>query len=105
MTVRDEVRDALEHMVALRNARPEPVPLDVRDIGPAETPFDLVAVDGSYSFFYNLGSMWLAVARAAAIPYTLGEDGFHPRPPVIVDRAILVSVWEDIVQRQSELHR
>ena len=106
MTVRDEVRDALEHMVALRNARPEPVPLDVRDIRPAEAPFDLVAVDGSYSFFYNLGSMWLAVARAAAVRYELTDKGFRMRPPpVLVDKAILVSTWEDVVAKQDEMHQ
>ena len=105
MTVRDELRSELTRMFEFRDARQEPVPMDVRNIPTAETPLDLWAVDGSYSFLWNLGSMWLAVARAAAIPYALAENGFHPRPPVIVDRAILVSVWEDVVQKQSDLHR
>lgn len=105
MTVRDELRDALSVMVKFRDAARDLESLDIRPIRPADRPADLVAVDGSYTFLYNLGSMWLAVARAAAIPYTLGTDGFHPRPPLIVDRAIVVSVWEDIVQRQSDLHR
>ena len=105
MSVRDEMRDAVNLMVRFRDAKTEPEALDIRPIKAAETPVDLVAVDGSYTFLYNLGSMWLAVARAAAIPYALGEDGFHPRPPVVVDRAIVVSVWEEVVQRQSELHR
>jgi len=105
VTVRDELRDALNLMVRYRDAGQEAEALDIRPIRPAETPADLVAVDGSYTFVYNLGSMWLAVARAAAIPYTLNEGGFHPRPPVIVDRAIVVSVWEDVVAKQDELHR
>ena len=105
MTVLDDLRDALDLMARYRDISTESTALDIRPIRPAEPPADLVAVDGSYSFLYNLGSMWLAVARAAAIPYSLGEDGFHPRPPVIVDRAIVVSVWEDIVETQDDLHR
>jgi len=105
VSVRDDLREALDLMVRFRDARTEPEALDIHPIRPADVPADLVAVDGSYSFLYNLGSMWLAVARAAAIPYSLGEEGFHPQPPVIVDRAIVVSVWEDIVQKQSDLHR
>ena len=92
-------------MVQYRGARQEPPPMEVRPIHPADAPADLVAVDGSYAFLYNMGSMWLAVARAAAIPYSLTDKGFHPRPPHIVDRAILVSTWEDIVVRQDEFHQ
>ncbi len=105
MSVRDDLREGLDLMVQFRDAQGTAEPFDVHPIKATDTPADLVAVDGSYTFVYNLGSMWLAVARAAAIPYALGEDGFHPRPPVIVDRAIVVSVWEDVVQKQSELHR
>ena len=105
MTVREELRTELQHMVQYRDVRAEPVTLDVREIRAADTPLDLVAVDGSYTFLWNLGSMWLAVARAAAIPYTCTERGFHPQPPVIIDRAIMVSTWEDIVAKQDELHR
>jgi len=105
VTVRDELREELHLMMQYRGARQEPPPMEVKAIRPAESPADLVAVDGSYAFLYNLGSMWLAVARAAAIPYTLTEKGFHPRPPHIVDRAILVSTWEEIVSRQDEFHQ
>src|SRR3989304_9661242 len=96
------MRDAVNLMVQFRDAKTKPEALDIRPIHAAETPADLVAVDGSYTFLYNLGSMWLAVARAAAIPYTLGEDGFHPRPPGVVGRAVVGSLWGGGGRRESE---
>lgn len=105
MTVREELRAELSRMIRYRETRPGATSLEVRSIRPAETPLDLVAIDGSYTFLWNLGSMWLAVARAAAIPYALTERGFHPRRPEIVDRAIMVSTWDDIVAKQDEFHQ
>ena len=105
MTVREELRTEIARMVGYRDVRTEPPTIEIRDVQPAETPLDLVAVDGSYSFLLNLGSMWLAIARAAAIPFVLTERGFHPRAPTIVDKAIMVSTWEDIVAKQDEFHQ
>src|SRR3972149_587358 len=105
VTVREELRTEIARMVGYRDVRTEPPTIEICDVQPAETPLDLVAVDGSYSFLLNLGSMWLAIARAAAIPFVLTERGFPPRAPTIVDKAIMVSTWEDIVAKQDEFHQ
>ncbi|MFQ5986412.1 MAG: DNA double-strand break repair nuclease NurA [Thermoplasmata archaeon] len=39
----------------------------------AETPRDLVAVDGSYSFLWNSSSLWLAVVKVGALFYRDGR--------------------------------
>ncbi|MFQ5552426.1 MAG: DNA double-strand break repair nuclease NurA, partial [Thermoplasmata archaeon] len=39
----------------------------------AETPRDLVAVDGSYSFLWNSSSLWLAVVKVGALHYREGR--------------------------------
>lgn len=106
MTIRDEIRAALAAMAEHREAIAEADVLDLRDIHPAEEPMELVAVDGSYTFLWNFGSMWLAVVRAAAVRYAMAEGGYRLRPPpLLADRAIVVSTWEDIATRQGELHQ
>src|SRR3972149_6333466 len=105
VTVREERGTEIGRMVGSRAGRTGPPTIEIRDVQPAETPLDLVAVDGSYSFLLNLGSMWLAIARAAASPFVLTGAGFHPRAPTIVDKAIMVSTWEDIVAKQDEFHQ
>jgi hypothetical protein len=105
VTVREELRTELERMVRYRDVKADPPTIEVHDVRAADPPLDLIAIDGSYTFLLNLGSMWLAVARAAAIPFALTESGFHPRPPTVVDRAILVSTWQDIVLQQDAFHQ
>lgn len=105
MTVLDELRSELGRMASFRDLREAREAIDITEIRPAEAPLDLVAVDGSYTFLWNLGSMWLAVARAAAIPYVCTGTSFHKRAPEIVDRAIMVSTWEEVVDRQGEFYR
>ena len=105
MTVRDELRSELTRMFEFRDARQEPVTMDVRTIPTAETPFDLWAIDGSYSFLWNLGSMWLAAVRASAIQYACADGRYQKRATEILDRAIMVSTWDDIVAKQDEFHQ
>ena len=105
MTVRDELRSELGRMLQYRDAKPEPFPLEMRNIPIPEAPLDLWAVDGSYSFLWNLGSMWLAAVRASAIEYACTEGRYRKRATEILDRAIMVSTWEDIVAKQDEFHQ
>ncbi|MDX1534630.1 MAG: DNA double-strand break repair nuclease NurA [Thermoplasmata archaeon] len=50
------------------HALPEVTPFQA-----AETPRDLVAIDGSYSFLWNSSSLWLAVVKVGALLYRGGR--------------------------------
>lgn len=105
MTVRDELRSELSRMLEYRQARQDPIALDVTRIPALDAPMDMWAVDGSYTFLWSLGSMWLAAVRASALRYGCGEGRFQKHAVEVLDRAIMVSTWEDIVAKQDEFHQ
>jgi hypothetical protein len=65
---------------------------------------DLVAIDGSYSFIFNLSSMWLAVIRVGALQYRYSEEkGYELVDSKSSERPVLVSTKKDVMSKMGEL--
>lgn len=57
---------------------------------------ELVAIDGSYSFLFNISSIWLAIVRVGALTYTFEDGKYILKDNEVVEKAILVSTNEKI---------
>jgi hypothetical protein len=104
MSLVQDLQTEIRRMMSLRAAR-ETVDVDVRPFAVAETPRDLVAVDGSYTFLWSLSSMWLALIRVGYLRYRLVDGAFRKAGFERMDRTLMVSTREEVVEGQDELHR
>lgn len=77
----------------------EPVPFAV-----AESPRDLIAVDGSYSFLWNASSVWLATVKVGALHYRHTPRGYHAESLDKFERALLLST-EEAFPPEDELYK
>jgi hypothetical protein len=105
MSLVNELRAELQRMIAWRDRPKVQSEIDVVPFSAAPEPRDLIAVDGSYAFLWNVGSMWLALVRAGFLRYRLTRGVFRKVGMDKLDRPIMVSTWEDVVAGQSDLHR
>lgn len=64
--------------------------MEPRPFSVAQEPRDLIAIDGSYTFVWNVSSAWLAILRVGALHYSYSR-GYHIRSLDKLDRAVLVS--------------
>ncbi|MFQ5909572.1 MAG: DNA double-strand break repair nuclease NurA [Thermoplasmata archaeon] len=78
---------------------------ELLDFGPSKEIREMVAVDGSYSFLFNVSSMWLAVVRVGGLAYVFKDGGYRLMESSNLEMPVLVSTEKSVVQRQSDLHR
>jgi len=74
----------------------------------AEETMDLVAIDGSHSFVFDLSGIKLAVIRVCALAYEFvvgTKTGFKLKNSSLVERPIVISSHEEFVGEQSELYQ
>ncbi|MFQ6123106.1 MAG: DNA double-strand break repair nuclease NurA [Candidatus Heimdallarchaeota archaeon] len=74
-----------------------------------QSPPDLVAVDGSYSFILNVSSVWIVILRIGALLYEFKENssqiGYVLKESYFEDKPEVVASYREIVKKQSALHQ
>jgi len=105
MRTLDELKQELQRMINYRHSPEESEKVEVVEFDLSQDIRNIVAIDGSYSFLWNLSSMWLAIVRAGALKYSFSKDGYHILGCDFIERPIMVSTWEKIVSKQDELHQ
>ena len=75
----------------------------------SDTPPDLIAVDGSYSFVLNVSSVWIVILRIGALHYEFKEDsngiGYVLKHNYLEESPEVISTYHPIVEQQSEVHQ
>ncbi len=107
MSYLDDLHKELDLLV--RNQRGLPIPEeDVPEfhvIRAEETPRDMIAIDGSYSFLLNLSSWWLALLSVGLLQYGFDGRRFRKQNWRLTQRMIGISTFAEFVEKQDELHR
>lgn len=88
------MRKVLEY----HNGEVEDPPLNLVDFEVAETPRDMVAVDGSYTFLWNSSSTWLATIKVGALHFKHTPKGYHINSLEKFEKAVLISTSEEFPQ-------
>jgi hypothetical protein len=104
MSLVEDLQDEIRTMMAYRSAGRR-VQIETAAFEASPEPRDMVAVDGSYTFLWNVSSMWLAVVRVGYLRYRLRDGVFRKVGFERIDRSIMVSTREEVVQKQDELHQ
>src|SRR5207245_10397200 len=103
----DDMRREVELLV--KHHRDVPPPLedvpDFRTFRTADPAKDVIAVDGSYSFLFNLSGWWLALISVGLLRYAFDGRAFRRTDWRLVQRMVGVSTFEEFVAKQDELHR
>ena len=75
----------------------------------AQSPPDLLAVDGSYSFILNVSSVWIVILRIGALHYEFKEDsnqiGYVLKNSYLEEKPEVVASYREIVKNQSGVHQ
>ncbi len=90
----EELRHELRRVLEYHNGDVEDPPLTLMEFEAVEEPRDMVAVDGSYSFLWNVSSTWLATVKVGALRFRHSSDGYHVDSLEKFEKAILISTSE-----------
>ncbi len=97
----EELRHELRKILEYQNGDDEKPSMEVREFEVAVEPPDMVAVDGSYSFLWNVSSTWLAVIRIGALHFKPTARGYHADSLDKFERSVLISTSEDFPQEEE----
>ncbi len=99
----EELRHELRRLLEYHNGDVEEPPLILTEFTAAEEPREMVAVDGSYSFLWNVSSTWLATVKVGALRFKHTPDGYHIDSLDKFEKAILIST-SDGFPHEDELY-
>jgi hypothetical protein len=99
--VLEELRAELRRILEYQRGDEEEPDVHPASFRVAEKPRDLIAVDGSYTFLWNVSSTWLAIIRVGALHYR-HANGYHVKSLDKLERTVLVSTSESF-RREDEL--
>ncbi len=91
-----ELKDKLRFISKCRSEFSDDQIKNIKQFDLSSDVKELVAIDGSYSFLFNISSIWLAVVRVGALTYTFEDGKYILKDNEVVEKAILVSTNEKI---------
>jgi hypothetical protein len=94
--IRAELKDKLRFISKCRSEFSDDRIKNIKQFDLSSDVKELVAIDGSYSFLFNISSIWLAVVRVGALTYTFEDGKYILKDNEVVEKAILVSTNEKI---------
>ncbi|MFQ5838804.1 MAG: DNA double-strand break repair nuclease NurA [Thermoplasmata archaeon] len=95
MNVLEELRLELRRILEYQNGEEKEFSLVLSGFEVAQTPRDLIAVDGSYTFLWNVSSTWLAMVKVGALHFKHTPKGYHVKSLDKLEKAFLISTSED----------
>ena len=101
MSTIEELRKELKLMLDYRNSSRKTERVEVIPFEPTEKPWEMVAVDGSYTFLLSLSNMWLALVRAGALTYSCSGNGYHVLNCSFKEKPIMVSTRQEVMMRRG----
>ncbi len=82
----------------------EDPPLTLVEFKATDEPREMVAVDGSYTFLWNVSSTWLAVLKVGALRFKRTANGYHVDSLEKFEKPILISTSGEFPQ-EDELYQ
>lgn len=79
--------------------------IDIEQFDLSSNVKDLAAIDGSYSFIFNISSIWLAVVRVGALTYTFEDSRYILKDSDVIEKAILVSTNEKVNDELGSMNK
>lgn len=89
------MRHELRRVLDYHNGDVEEPSLALVEFEAIEEAREMVAVDGSYSFLWNVSSTWLATVKVGALRFRRSPDGYHVDSLEKFEKAILISTSDE----------